>query len=195
MAEDISLDYSAIYGREGHDSERYGDKNITIPEALAKNLTQVAMPCVLCKSPIFCEIVGIQLAEIVQGRCPKKTCPNHTGLPLQHKISHLWPLNLSTAFLTLSNDSGYRGIQAIAWSHNLKGMCKSAYQTHCKFIYKHMNLFYEANQNKAIESVKAYYRRTGEGIEDENGIMEICITLDGAYGRYPIKWSCIVLTL
>ena len=186
MAEDIKLDYSSIYGK-GHDSERYGDKNVMIPEALAKNLTQVAMPCAICNSPIFCEMVGLQVGEIVQGRCPKKTCPNHTALPLQHKISNFWPLNLSSVFLTLSNDSGYRGIQAIAWSHNLQGMSKDAYQAHARFIYKHMNLFYEANQQKSVESVREYYRRnkegTSEGVEDENGIMEICVTLDAAYGR------------
>ena len=188
MAEEISLDYSSIFGN-GHDSERYGEKNIIIPEALAKNLTQVAMPCALCKTPIFCEIVGSQLAEIVQGRCSKKTCPNH-NLPLQHKIGCFWPLNLSTAFLTLSNDSGYPGIQAIAWSHNMTGMSKDAYQSHCKFIFKHMYNFYEVNQKKAVDSVKEYYRRngegTGDGIVDENDIMEICITLDGAYGRRGI---------
>ena len=181
MAENIPLDYSAIYGRK--DSEKYAGRNITIPEALANNLTQVAMPCALCQSPIFCEIVGRQLAEVVQGRCPRKTCPNHTALPMQHKINHYWPLNLSTVFLTLSNDSGYRGIQAIAWSHNLKGMCKDAYQNHCEFIYKNMHLFYEANQMKAVESVKDFYRRTGEGRVDENGIMDICITMDGAFCR------------
>ena len=189
MGEDINLDYSAIYGK-GHDSERYAKKNILIPEALAKNLTQVAMPCALCETPIFCEVVGLQLAEIVQGRCPKKTCPNNTDLPIQHKISSFWPLNLSTVFLTLSNDSGYRGVQAIAWSHNLNGMCKDAYQNHCNFIYKHMNKFYDTNQQKAVESVRAYYKRnkegTSEGREDKNGIMDICVTLDGAYGRRGI---------
>ena len=50
-----------------------------------------------------------------------------------------------------------------------------------------MDIFYEANQSKAVESVKDFYKRNGEGtsdgIEDENGILDICITLDGAYGR------------
>lgn len=187
MEENLPMDYSTIYGRK--DSNKYGAKHIAIPEALAKNLTQVAMPCALCNCPIFCEIAGIQWAEIVQGKCPNRTCANHT-LPMQHQISYFWPLNLTSVFLTLSNDSGYPGIQAIAWSHNLLGMSKDAYQNHCKLIYKNRDKFYETNQKKAVESVRNFYKRNGEGTgdgkEDENGIIDICITLDGAYGRRGI---------
>ena len=185
MEDDIALDYSTIYGSK--ESGKYGAKNILIPEALAKNMTQVAMPCSLCNRPIFCEIAGLHVSQIVQGKCTNRRCLNYTALPMQHQISYYWPLNLTAVFLTLSNDSGYPGVQAIAWSHNLQGMSKDAYQRHCKFIYKTMENFYEANQMKAIESVKQFYKRNREGpangIEDEDGILEICITLDGAYGR------------
>ena len=156
------------------------------------------MPCALCNSPIFCEIAGLQLAEVVQGRCPNKRCHNHTALPIQHKISYYWPMNLTSVYLTLANDSGYRGIQAIAWSHNLQGMWKDSYHSHCDFIYRHMGKFYGINQQKAVESVKNFYKRnkegTGEGKEDENGILDITITLDGAFARRGIHTHIHIYT-
>ena len=86
MEQNLAMDYSTIYGRK--ESEKYGAKNILIPEALAKNRTQVAMPCSLCKCPIFCEIAGLHMSEIVQGKCPNKRCLNNTALPMQQQISY-----------------------------------------------------------------------------------------------------------
>ena len=70
MDEDLPMDYTTIFTR--NDSKNYAAKNVMISEALAKNMTQVFMPCALCNHPIFCEIAGAQLAEIVQGRCSNR---------------------------------------------------------------------------------------------------------------------------
>ena len=179
--ENIDLDYSASAQYGVDSSNKFGREQISIDYEMAKMITQVALSCPLCNSLIHSEIVGLHLAKRLQGRCPNSQCRNH-NLSMQYKINHFWPINLSTVFLTLSNDSGYRGCQAIAWSHNFEGMSKESYQRHCRFIFDLMDLFYVTNQKKAVESVKKYYVRTGEG-EIKDGILDITITLDGAYSR------------
>ena len=46
-----------------------------------------------------------------------------------------------------------------------------------------MDEFYSININKAIENVKEFYVRNNLGHVDENGVMNICISLDGAFSR------------
>ena len=92
-------------------------------------------------------------------------------------------MNLSCVYLSLCNDTGFRGVQASAWGNQCNVPCKQSYERQCKFIFSIMDTFYNKNIHKAITDVQDFYVRNELGVRDENGIVNICITLDGAYGR------------
>ena len=122
------------------------------------------------------------MSEIIQGRCPSQGCPN-SFIKQHRKIKKFWPLNLNTVFMSLANDSGFGGAQAMAWSVNVGDMSKGTYYRHAKDIYKKMSRYFCDNNRKAVESVKEFYKRVDLAQPDANGVLDITVTLDGAYGR------------
>ena len=162
--------------------DQHGHKYIKIPEALAKVINQVAIRCPQCEQTFYTHIDGIQFAEAIVGRCQNKDY-ELSNLPVNYKISYFWTMNLSCVYLSLCNDTGFRGIQASAWSNQCNVPCKQSYERQCKFIFQIMDTFYNKNIHKAIVDVQDFYVRNDLGVRDENGIVNICISLDGAYGR------------
>ena len=167
MGQGIQLDYSATDKYNVTRPDQHGHKYIKIPEALAKVIDQIAIRCPKCDQ-IFCtRIEGIQFAETLEGKCQNKDC-ELSNLPVSYKISHFWPMNLSSVYLTLCNDSGFRGVQASAWGNQCNSPSKQSYEHQCKFIFKNMDKFYIKNMEKAREDIKKFYVRNELGNRDEN---------------------------
>ena len=180
MGQNISMDYSAagMYGVKQPD--QFGSKNILISKDFADIIMQVAITCPKCNCLFDTSCVGISLAQTIQGKCRNSNCEN-SNMPMQHKIYRFWQINLNCVYLSLINDGGYRGIQAVAWSNCLGNMSKDSYYNHCKFVFKIMETFYDVNMKKAIDDVKEFYLRNNLCTVDENGIYNISISIDGAY--------------
>ena len=179
------MDYSVSGTRA---SDEFAATNVMIPAVTAKQLTVAAIRCPKCGTIFMSEIVGSSSAQILIASCTNKKCEN-SGLPQQHKISRFWPINLSMCYITLITDTGFKGMQAFAWGSSITSMCRKAYTNHCNYIFRLFDKFYNKNILKAVESVKSFYLRNNLLTEKdlksyhETGIMNITVSLDGAYQR------------
>ena len=72
-------------------------------------------------------------------------------------------------------------MHTLSSAHALASMCKAVYLRHSKFIYLVGGLFYEANHPKAVEAARSFYIRNKIAQPDKDGILEIELSLDGAY--------------
>ena len=128
MGQGIELDYSATEKYNVTRPDQHGHKYIKIPEDLAKVINQMAIRCPQCEQIFYTRIDGIQFAEAIEGRCQNKDC-ELSKLPVSYKISYFWPMNLSSIYLSLYNDTGFRGAQASAWGNQCDVPCKQSYET------------------------------------------------------------------
>ena len=62
-------------------------------------------------------------------------------------------------------------------------MCHPSYLRHQKYIYQVMSEFFYRNIGKVVDDIKDFYAANGLGNLDEHVLLDIFISLNGAYQR------------
>ena len=73
------------------------------------------------------------------------------------------------------------GMNTLSLAHALATMAKDVYLRHSNFVYTVGSWFYKTNQPKAVEATRSFYIRNKIAQPDENGILDVEVSLDGCY--------------
>ena len=162
--------------------DQHAGENITFPLITAETMNRCIITCNLCYTQFATRIQGVALDKVFEARCRNDQCPNH-NLPRKYRISYWWPNNLGAVYLSLINDNGYQGVKAISYIQNIRHSHKRSYNKMTGFIFKIMQCFYETNMRQVHEDLITFYQRNGLSYLDEDGILNIFVTVDGSYQR------------
>ena len=116
MGQDTDMDYTATEKYGVTSSDQNAKKCLKIPQEFAEVLENIVIRCPKCEHLFYTRVSGIQFAETFEGHCQNENCANHQ-LPMSYKISKHWPINLTSTYMTLTDDTGFRGIQGAAWAN------------------------------------------------------------------------------
>ena len=83
-------------------------------------------------------------------------------------------------------------MQHIAWALHRPLMSRSSHQNHCEFLYYIMELFSETSMKCVIQDVIDFYIRNNLAQKDRYDILNITVSLDGAYSRRGSESSVFV---
>ena len=108
MNDGTKLDYTQLYSYGVHSTDQYADPNILINYKFADLLAKRANIICVCGSEIKSDITGTNLSMMLNGLCQNEGCV-YSRIPQNKRISYYFPLNLTATYLTLINDTGFRG--------------------------------------------------------------------------------------
>ena len=109
MSELAELDYTLNGDYAVSSSTQNASQNILINKEVADVIAYRGGKIIcICGSEFVTRVYGTNCAAHLNAYCSNKTCQYH-DIPRLRKIYHYHPLNLSLTYLTLKNDTGYRG--------------------------------------------------------------------------------------
>lgn len=89
--------------------------------------------------------------------------------------------NLLQVYFSLVTGVGRAGLQKAAGFFSSKNFNASAYSTHCNFLFKKMDSYYEDLMKKARERVRTFYMTEHLRAPDDQGNVSIDVSFDGTW--------------
>ena len=145
IGQNITVDYTVLQDSGILSTDQYAQRHQIITTQFSEFMLNSTHKCNICNSVIKLEVYGDHFATSLTGACTNHNC-NNSEITRHHKIANkFYPVNLSSVYMCLVADGGYRGFQNQGWATQLQGITKDSFYRHCKFIYNVMDRFYDLN--------------------------------------------------